>query len=105
VAQPGNQHKKDGVPTFWEVCEMIFINLKGMTPFDYIEKHAASYMNLKGDRYEQTWMKKGWEPTWRMPSQTLCLEHPAFNVLEMDREGIARAIDERFGAWTWSLRR
>jgi hypothetical protein len=33
-------------------------------------------MNLEGDRYEQMWTKEGWEPTWRVPSRTLCLEHP-----------------------------
>jgi len=77
VAHPGNQHTEDGEPTFWEVCEMIFVSPKGMTPFDYIEERAASYMNLAGDRYEQTWTKEGWEPTWRMPSQTLCVEHPS----------------------------
>jgi hypothetical protein len=76
VAHPGDQHKQDGVPTFWEVCEMIFINPKGMTPFDYIEEHAASYMNLSGDRYEQMWTREGWQPTWRLPSTTLCGEHP-----------------------------
>jgi hypothetical protein len=88
VAHPGDQHKRDGVPTFWEVCEMIFINPKGMPPFDYIEEHAASYMNLEGDRYEQMWTKEGWEPTWRMPSRTLCLEHPASKSWE---EVIVRA--------------
>jgi len=76
VAHPGNHHQEDGMPTFWEVCEMIFINPKGMTPFDYIDEHAASYMNLTGDRYEQMWTKEGWEPTWRLPSKVLCGEHP-----------------------------
>ena len=78
VAHLGDQHKEDGQPTFWEVCEMIFINPKGMTPLDYIDEHAASYMNLAGDRYEQIWTKERWDPARRVPSKRLCLEHPTF---------------------------
>jgi hypothetical protein len=88
VAYPGDQHTREGRPTFWEVCEMIFINPKGITPFDYISDHPATYMNLAGDRFEQVWSTADWEPAWRMPSTTLCLEHPESKTW---KEIIARA--------------